>query len=261
MTSVQAQEAGRIIHSCWQAGSVTGALPDACRPLSLDSGYAAQLAFVEHSGEAVVGWKIAATSRAGQRHINVDGPIAGRLLESRVHPNLVILQLGTNRMGVAEAEFAFVLGDSLPAREIAYSADEALAAVASVHPAIEVPDSRFADFVQAGGPQLVADNACASHFVLGPAAEVDPKTIDFITHPVRLFIDGKEVTSGTGADALGDPRTALAWIANNHALQGVALQSGDIVTTGVCGQPSAIKPGNHIIADFGVLGAAEATLS
>lgn len=261
MTSAQAQEAGRIIHSCWRAGSVIAALPDACRPLSLHSGYAAQLAFVEHSGDTVVGWKIAATSRAGQRHINVDGPIAGRLVKSRVHASPAVLQLGTNRMRVAEAEFAFVLGDSLPAREIAYSANEALAAVASVHPAIEVPDSRFANFVQAGGPQLVADNACASHFVLGPAAEVDPKSIDFVAHPVRLLVDGEEVTSGTGADALGDPRMALAWIANNHALQGAALQAGDIVTTGVCGQPSAIKPGDRVIADFGALGTAQATLS
>ncbi|MCY4096808.1 MAG: 2-keto-4-pentenoate hydratase, partial [Rhodospirillales bacterium] len=79
-------------------------------------------------------------------------------------------------------------------------------------------------------------------------------------HPVRLVIDGEEATRGTGADALGDPRTALAWIANNHVLQGGSLKAGDIVTTGVCGQPSPIRLGSRVVADFGGLGAAETVL-
>lgn len=260
MNATRAREAGRIIHSCWDAGSVIDGLPERCRPATPEAGYEIQQAFVRHSGDAVVGWKIAATSRAGQRHINVDGPIAGRLLKSRVHDSPGRVHLGLNRMGVAEAEFAFVLGRPLPARAAAYTEAEAFAAVADVHPAIEIPDSRYLDFARAGGPQLIADNACASLFILGPAASPDLRSMDFAAHPVRLIIDGVEATSGTGADALGDPRTALAWIANNHAQQGKSLDAGDIITTGVCGQPSAIKPGNRVVADFGPLGTAETAL-
>ena len=260
MESKRAEEAGRIILGCWTAGEVIDALPDTCRPHTLADGYAAQRALAAASGEPVLGWKIAATSAAGQRHINVDGPIAGRLLASRVHRSPCEVAFGANRMAVAEAEFAFLMGSDLPAREDAYPVDEVLAAVASLHPAIEIPDSRFTDFTRAGRAQLAADNACAHELVLGPPTGTDWRAIDLAAHRVTLSIDGREVAAGQGSDALGDPRAALTWIANNHALQGAALRAGDIVTTGVCGQPSPIAAGHRAVADFGAVGAAEVTL-
>ena len=260
MESDRAAEAGRIIHGCWTAGGVIEALPDGCRPRTTADGYAAQRALAAVSGESVVGWKIAATSVSGQRHINVDGPIAGRLLASRVHRSPCEVAFGPNRMAVAEAEFAFVMGGDLPAREDAWSVDEVLAAVATLHPAIEIPDSRFADFTRAGSPQLAADNACAHEFVLGPATGADWRAIDLAAQRVTLSVDGRVATTGVGADALGDPRAALAWIANNHAAQGAALRAGDIITTGVCGKPSAIAAGSHVVAEFGAIGVAEVTL-
>ena len=263
MTTVsnQAEAAGRIIHRCWTNGDVIEALPDECRPRTMADGYAAQRALAAVSGEPVLGWKIAATSTSGQRHINVDGPIAGRLLASRVHHGPCEVAFGANRMAVAEAEFAFVMGAELPAREKAYSVEEVLAAVATLHPAIEIPDSRFADFTRAGSAQLAADNACAHEFVLGPATGADWRAIDLAAQPVRLSIDGRVATTGAGADALGDPRIALAWIANNHAAQGAALQAGDIITTGVCGKPGAIAAGSRVEADLGPIGTAEVTLA
>ena len=261
MESKRADEAGRILLRCWTDGEVIGALPEACRPRTLADGYAAQRALAAASGERVVGWKIAATSAAGQRHINVEGPIAGRLLASRVHRSPGEAAFGANRMAVAEAEFAFVLGSGLPAREDAYSVDEVLAAVASLHPAIELPDSRFVDFTRVGRAQLAADNACTHAFVLGPPADADWRAVDLASHRVSLSIDGRQATAGRGADALGDPRAALAWVANNHALQGAALRAGDVVTTGVCGRPSPIRAGSRVVADFGALGAAEVTLT
>ena len=258
--SRQAEEAGRIIQRCWTNGDVIEALPDDCRPRTTAEGYAAQRALVAASGEPVLGWKIAATSTSGQRHINVEGPIAGRLLASRVHRSPCEVTFGANRMAVAEAEFAFVMGSDLPAREEAYSVEEVLAAVAALHPAIEIPDSRFADFTRAGSAQLAADNACAHEFVLGPATGADWRTIDLAAQRVTLTIDGHLAATGTGADALGDPRAALAWIANNHAAQGAALRAGDIVTTGVCGKPGAIAKGSRVVAEFEAIGAAEVTM-
>ena len=260
-TSKQAEETGRIILECWRAGEVIDALPDACRPHTMAEGYAAQRALAAASDELVLGWKIAATSISGQRHINVDGPIAGRLLASRVHTSPCRVTFGANRMAVAEAEFAFVMGSDLPAREAPRTVEEVLAAVATLHPAIELPDSRFSDFTRAGRAQLAADNACAHEFVLGPATDADWRTLDLAALPVTLSIDGRVATTGTGADALGDPRTALTWIANNHATQGAALRAGDIITTGVCGKPSAIDAGSRVVADLGPLGAAEVTLA
>ena len=259
--SKQAEEAGRIILRCWTNGDVIETLPETCRPRTMAEGYAAQRALAAASGEAVAGWKIAATSTSGQRHINVDGPIAGRLLAGRVHRAPCEVVFGANRMAVAEAEFAFAMGSDLPAREEPWSIEEVLAAVASLHPAIEIPDSRFADFTRAGSAQLAADNACAHEFVLGPATDADWRALDLATQRVTLSVDGVVATTGAGADALGDPRAALVWIANNHAAQGAALRAGDIVTTGVCGKPSAIAAGNRVVADLGPVGTAEVTLA
>jgi len=62
------------------------------------------------------------------------------------------------------------------------------------------------------------------------------------------------VTCGRGADVLGGPLVALAWLANSHGLRGCGLEAGQIVTTGVCGEPSPIGPGDSVCADFGALG-------
>ncbi len=71
-------------------------------------------------------------------------------------------------MRVAEVEFAFTMGTDLPPRDVPYRLDEVMAAVASLHPAIEIPDSRYRSFTEVGAPQLIADNACAHQFVLAP---------------------------------------------------------------------------------------------
>ena len=94
----------------------------------------------------VVGWKIAATSAAGEKHIGVDGPLAGPLLANRVLKDDSIVPLDGNIMMVAEAEFAFKFARALPKRATPYTQAEVLDAVGSLHPAIEVPDSRYNDF-------------------------------------------------------------------------------------------------------------------
>ena len=256
-----AEQAGRIIYERWIAGEVIEALPDACRPGTVTEGYAVQRALADTSGESIVGWKIAATSIGGQRHINVDGPIAGRLLASRLHHSPCEVAFGANRMAVAEAEFAFVMGADLPAREDAYTIEDVVAAVAALHPAIELPDSRLSDFTRVGIAQLAADNACSHEFVLGPPTGANWRTMNLAAHPVTLSIDGRVATTGTGSDVLGDPRAALAWIANNHLIQGASLRAGDVITTGVCGKPCDIVPGSHVVVDFGVVGTAEVTLT
>ena len=96
--------------------------------------------------------------------------MAGRLLAERVIADGGICPFGNNHMRVAEIEFAFRMGHTLVPRADAYGVDEVLAAVATLHPSIEIPDSRFDEFERVGAPQLIADNACAHYFVQGPAA-------------------------------------------------------------------------------------------
>lgn len=254
MSPENARAAAEMIWDSWERGQRLRDLPEGCRPRDLQEGYAAQAFLEEVSGSRCLGWKIAATNVTGQRHIGVDGPIGGRLLAARVVGEGRAVPCAHNHMRVAEAEFAFVLARDIPPRDAPYTEDEVLARVATLHPAIELPDSRFEDFAAAGGPQLAADDACAGWFKLGAAAEVNWRTMDLAAHPVTLLVNDRQATSGHGADVLGGPLVALAWLANSHRLRGCGLRAGDMVTTGVCGAPAPIAPGDRVRADFGALG-------
>src|SRR4029453_12783000 len=137
------------------------------------------------------GWKIAATSAAGQAHIAVDGPLAGRLLRGRVVANGGTVPAGPNRMAVAEIEFAFRMRRDLPPRDAPYSVDEVIDAVGSVHAAIEIPDSRDEDFTRVGAPQLIADDACAHYFVAAEATRSEWRSIDFAAYRAVGRVEGK----------------------------------------------------------------------
>lgn len=255
-----AAEAARQIWSHWQAGMTLDALAADCRPRDAAEGYAAQAQLPNVSGRAVVGWKIAATSAVGQAHIQVSGPLAGRLLSGQVFDNGATVSLRGNRMRVAEPEFVFRMGRDLPPRESAYPQDAVMAAVADLHLGLEVPDSRFAIFEKAGEAQLIADNACAGQFVLGPRAHKIWRDIDLSRHAVTGRVRPAQGDSwsreGVGSAVLGDPRIALGWLANCLSSLGLTLRAGDIVTTGTCMTPLEIGPGDAVQADYGVLGRA-----
>ncbi|MDJ0981681.1 MAG: fumarylacetoacetate hydrolase family protein [Kiloniellales bacterium] len=250
----QIEKAADLILEHWRTGGQIAGLPEELRPGSRAEGYAIQASLEERSGQALFGWKIAATSEGGQRHIGVDGPLAGRLLADRVIAAGETPTLSGNHMTVAEPEFAFRMGRTLPARSEPYAVDDLLDAVGSLHLAIELPSSRFLDFAKVGAAQLIADNACAHQFLLGPAVEADWRDIDLSQHPVTGRVQGKLTEEGSGAAVLGDPRVALTWLANELSGLGIDLAAGQVVTTGTCTVPLSIAPGDRVEADFGRLG-------
>jgi len=261
MDNWAAEQAARIIWKTWQANDRIDGLPADCRPTSRQEGYKVQSEVARLSGQALFGWKIAATSQAGQKHIGVDGPLAGRLLVNRVFQSGASVPMVNNLMKVAEAEFAFCMARDMPPRGFVYLMEEVLDAVASLHPAIEIPDSRYRDFAKVGAAQLIADNACASFFVLGPATGADWRRHDLAEHSVSAWVNEKLVGKGTGANVLGDPRQALTWIVNELSVVGETLHAGHVVTTGTCVVPVAIVPGDYVVADFGLFGRAKARLT
>ena len=254
MNSAQTLCAAKFLWSAWTEEQRIDAIPEACRPVTRGEGYQIQRQLAEHSGQATVGWKIAATSEAGQKHLQVDGPLAGRLLANRVHPDGTPIWLGNNGMRVAEAEFAFRLGHDLPPRPQPYELAEVLAAIDTLHPAIEIPDSRYNDFCVVGSPQLIADNACAHHFVLGSATSADWRSVALSSHVVRVQFNGTPIREGIGANVLGDPRIAMTWIANELRTHNIGLRAGEVITTGTSVVPIPIELGSHLLADFGRFG-------
>ena len=134
-----------------------------------------------------------------------------------------------------------------------YSVQEVLDAVDTLHPAIEIPDSRFTDFVTAGAAQIIADNACAHLFVLGPATGANWRAFNLVEEKPLITLRGKQYV-GHGKNVLGDPRLALTWLANELRELGLTLKAGEVVTTGTCHPPLPIASGDRMEADFGVLG-------
>ncbi|MGZ5958823.1 MAG: 2-keto-4-pentenoate hydratase, partial [Myxococcaceae bacterium] len=209
-----ARRAAEILWEHWRQRTRIDALPDSVRPHTRAEGYAIQREVQACAGQALAGWKIAATSSSGQRHIGVDGPMAGRMLAQRSFRSGAEAPLAGSLMRVAEPEFAFTFGRDLAPRAAPYTSSEVLDAVAGLHPAIEVPDSRYADFVHAGEAQLIADNACADYFVLGAAALAPWRGLDLVAHRVSAEVVGRYAREGCGANVLGDPRVALTWLVN-----------------------------------------------
>src|SRR3954451_4623641 len=245
----QVAAASQTLHDHWRAGTKLSALDDWCRPGNRAEGYAIQAVIERYSTTHLFGWKIAATSEAGQKHINVAGPMAGRILAETVIADGGTAAMAGNAMRVAEPEFAFRMRVDLPARSVPYSVQQVLDAVDTLHPAIEIPDSRFADFAAAGEAQLIADNACAHLFVLGPATTADWRSMNLIEERPVITLRGEKF-SGHGKNVLGDPRVALTWLANELRQLGINLKAGRVVTTGTCHPPLPIRAGDFCAADF-----------
>jgi 2-keto-4-pentenoate hydratase len=245
--------ASKALHDHWRDGTKFSGLDDRLRPRDRIEAYAIQSEIEKYSARGLFGWKIAATSEAGQKHINVDGPMAGRILAETVIADGGTASMAGNEMRVAEPEFAFRMRIDLPARATPYTVQQVLDAVDTLHPAIEIPDSRFADFVSAGAAQIIADNACAHLFVLGPPTGADWRSRDLVEERPVITMRGQQFV-GHGRNVLGDPRVALTWLANELRQLGVTLKAGQIVTTGTCHPPLPIQSGDFCAADFGVLG-------
>ena len=243
-----------LVWNHWQAGTLIEAKDAAGLPATRAEAYGAQARLEAKSALPRAGWKIAATSAAGQAHIGVDGPLAGRVLAETLHQDGAVISIATNQMRVAEPEFAFRFATAIPSRPQRYNVDEVLGLVSDLHLTIELPDSRFCDFANAGGACLIADNACARDLVVGHAVTADWRRIDLAEHPVHCEVEGRYTREGIGSNVLGDPREALAWCVNEVSGLGIDIQPGELITTGTSAVPLEIESGDAVTMDFGVLG-------
>ena len=261
MKSDARQAASDLLYDLWVGGRHIDQLPLELRPVTRADGYAIQALIERRSSSPLFGWKIAATSAAGQAHIRVDGPLAGRILAERVIENDGACPLQGNLMRVAELEFAFRMAHDIVPRPKPYTVAEVMREVATLHPAIEMPDSRLAGFAHAGAAALIADNACAHDFVLGAACPPLWRSLDLATHEMWGYIGDRPPRAGVGSNALGDPRVALTWLANELSEHGMTLRAGEVVTTGTCLVPLTAEAGERLQGDFGVLGQVSVTFA
>lgn len=215
--------------------------------------YAVQRLHVENAlaaGRRVVGRKVGLTSAAVQRQLGVDRPDFGALLDDMAVPDGGSVPAGRLLQPKVEAEVALVLGKDLTAD--AHTAQAVLSAIDHVSPALELVDSRIANW-EISYADTVADNGSSGLFVLG-AAKVKPWDVDVSRVRMTMSRNGEQVSAGSGADCLGSPINAAVWLADTLVAMGDPLRAGDVVLTGALGPMAAATAGDVFEAQISELG-------
>lgn len=222
-------------------------LPDP--PVDQAAAYAIQ---VQVQGElgAIGGWKVGSPHPAGP--VN-----CAPLPASHVMPGPArVPQAECPDRGV-EAEIAVRLGANLPPRDLPYTRDEVLAAIASAHPAIELLQSRFQDVTAVDPLSALSDSLSHWGLVWGEAIP-DWQALDLAAETVAVLVDGKEVKQGHGNPA-GDMVRLVVWLANEGAHWAGGLKAGQFVTTGSWTGKDVVPPGAQVRMVFSRCGSVEAT--
>jgi 2-keto-4-pentenoate hydratase len=236
------------------------ALPADLAPKDLAAGYRVQRGLhdllLPQTGP-LVGYKIGCTSAVMQRYLNIPHPCGGGVFARGVHESGVSLRAADFvRVGV-ECEIAVRLARDLAAEQAPFTAESVAGAIEAYLPAIEIVDERYIGWETMGAPTLVADDFFAAGCVLGtPVAR--SAAPDLVTVVGRAVINGVEVARGTGADVLGHPHHALAWLANHLAEEGRGLHAGQIVLTGSLVKTIWLAAGDRVTMELQGLGKVEA---
>ncbi len=185
-----------------------------------------------------------------QQMMGVDEPDYGHLLETMVLSEQTPVAADRYCYPRVEVEIAYVLGETLPGDGCTEA--DVLAATEYVAPSLELIDSRIVDW-RIGLADTIADNASSAGVVLG-AARVSPRDLDPADVEAVLLQDGVEVACGNTSAVLGDPTTAVAWLARKVASFGVKLEAGHVVLPGSCTRAFDVRAGSTFRAEFAGLG-------
>ena len=234
------ESAARLLVEARRKSTPLEALPEPCRPADEADAYAIQDAVARQLG-AIHGWKVGApTPEAAPSY----APIFTFVEAPARFPS------AAHRLFGIEAEIAFRFARDLPGGG---SREVVLAAVGSVHLAMEIVESRFADFRTVDQASVVADNISNGALVLGPAL-ADWQRRDLARPPSRVVIDGAEAGRCTTGNTGGDPVRLLVALANHAAARGKPIAAGQVVTTGATTGMHFARPGSLARAEFGDCG-------
>ncbi|MBY0388706.1 MAG: 2-keto-4-pentenoate hydratase [Mycobacterium pseudokansasii] len=201
-------------------------------------------------GARVLGHKVGLSSKAMQQMMGVDEPDYGHLLDEMQVFEDTPVKATRYLYPRVEVEVGFFLSADLPGADC--TDDDVLAATEALVPAMELIDTRIADW-KIALCDTIADNASSAGFVLG-AARVSPADIDVKAIDVTLTRNGEVVAAGRSDAVLGNPVTAVAWLARKVDSFGVRLRKGDIVLPGSCTFAVDARAGDEFVADFAGLG-------
>lgn len=226
--------------------------------MTIDDAYTIQFKTIEekvNSGAVIVGRKIGLTSKAMQDLIGIDEPDAGIIVDNKVFREGEAIPANIMMVPRIEAEIGFLLKEDLKGPGI--TVVDVLAATAGVMPLLEVKDTRL-ESLKPTIQDAIADNATSGIVILGGklthlSADIDLRLVGMVFEQ-----NGAVVATATGAEALGNPAEAVAWLANKMARYGITLRKGEFVMSGGLTKALEVKPGSSFKATFDRLGSVSA---
>jgi len=228
-------------------------LTSACPDIDVVDAYEIQLINIRQrvaEGARILGHKVGLSSLAMQQMMGVDEPDYGHLLDEMQVFEDTPVKAGRYLYPRVEVEVGFILGADLPGAGC--TEDDVLAGTEALVPSIELIDTRITDW-KIGLCDTIADNASSAGFVLG-GARVSPHDVDVKAIDAVLTRNGEVVAEGRSDAVLGNPVTAVAWLARKVESFGVRLRKGDIVLPGSCTRAIDVRAGDEFVADFSGLG-------
>jgi 2-keto-4-pentenoate hydratase len=222
------------------------ALPEDCRPTDVGEAYEIQRLVFADLGGAAAAWKVGAGSPDAD-------PACAEIANATLFPDGAAMPAGMFNFVGAEAEIAYRLAQDLRSRAKDYSLDEVRAAVGSVHPAIEITDTRFAALASQNRPSHIADQLNHGALAVGASAaslaDVDPRAQKAV-----MEVNGDIRAETIGGNPAGDPMRLLLWLANIGSRAAGGLRAGSVITTGSLTGVVLVSPPVHLRADLPGLG-------
>lgn len=219
--------------------------------LTLDQAYQIQLGLIDRrvaGGERQIGWKVGLTAKPIQEQFGFHEPVFGCILESE--PSGTVLRAAKLIAPGFESELCLRMGQDLSGT---VTMMQARAAVAGVHPALEIIETRGDLTAQIA--LAMADNAQQKTVVLGEPVALADKRLDQVA--CRVDVNGATVAEGVGAAVLGDPLNSVVWLAGKLRAFGRTIRAGDIIMTGSFVRQFPLTKGDEARVTFTGIGAVE----
>lgn len=222
-------------------------------PATEAEAFSVQCAAARLTGWTQTGWKIGCTSKMARDMLRASGPFPGPLYAQRTFADDGEVPVDDKAIRLVEPEIAFTMAKSLPGGAAEHNVADVIAAVASVHLSLELVNRRLPGGLEDGNMWNIADGGCNDAFTLGPSNTVLPAGA-YAGLELIVSKNDQPETVGAGVNALGGPDIALTWLANYLNANGMALRTGDVVTTGVVTGLVYVAPGDEIISTCAELG-------
>lgn len=253
MNKEQLQAASNELYNALLKRETVTPLRNRYPDISMDDAYQISLDLLarrQADGERLIGKKIGVTSKAVQDMLNVFQPDFGFLTDKMIFSDQIPVSTQMIQPR-AEGEIAFVLKKPLSGPGVTEA--DVLAATEAVMPCFEIVDSRIEDW-KITIEDTVADNASCGFFAINDKAAKDPNKVDLVNCEMIVNKNGQFLSKGTGAAALGNPLTCVAWLANTLGQYGVNLEAGDIILSGSLVPLEPVKAGDSMSLSISSLG-------